>query len=139
MILVLGILILSAICVERNRVWADDFSLWRDVVVKAPLMPRGHLYLGNAHKDAALQAVSELTAKQHWGEAASAYQRVIQLQSDRTLSLRALNNLGSALAMSGEVTEAIELFEQTLIRDPSHSQARENLELARELEQDSSR
>ena len=41
--------------------------------------------------------------------------------------------------MSGEFTEAIELFEQTLARDPGHSQARENLELAKELERDSSR
>ena len=51
----------------------------------------------------------------------------------------ALNNLGSALAMSGEFTEAIELFEQTLARDPSHPQARENLALARELERENSR
>ena len=124
---VLGILFLSAICVQRNRAWADDFSLWGDVVEKAPLMPRGHLYLGNAHKDAALQAADTLAAKQHWREAAAAYERVIEIQSDRALSLRALNNLGSILLKFGELEDAEAIFRQATDLNPDYVDARVNL------------
>lgn len=124
---VLGILMLSVICLQRNRVWADDFSLWGDVVSKAPLMPRGHLYLGNAHKDAALQAMDEAAAKLHWRDAAAAYKRVIELKSDRALSLRALNNLGSILLSHGQLQDAETVFRQATDLDPDYVDARVNL------------
>jgi hypothetical protein len=124
---VLGILMLSVICVQRNRVWADDFSLWGDVVGKAPLMPRGHLYLGNAHKDAALKAVEGVAAKPHWRAAAAAYERVIELKSDRALSLRALNNLGSILLSHGRLQDAETVFRQATDLDPDFVDARVNL------------
>ena len=125
-LLLVAVLVLSMICVQRNRVWADDFTLWGDVVDKAPLMPRGHLYLGNAHKDAAL-ASSRSSAGQHWKAAAAQYQRVIDLKSDRALSLRALNNLGSILLSLGELEDAEGLFRQAVDLDPDYVDARVNL------------
>ena len=124
---VLVVLVLAVTCVQRNRVWADDFSLWGDAVHDAPSMPRGHLYLGNAHKDAALRAREVQAARYHWGEAASAYEKVIELGSDRGLSLRALNNLGSILLKFGELEDAEVLFRQATELDPGYVDARVNL------------
>jgi len=79
---------------DRNPVWMDEFSLWQDAVEKAPRMPRVHLYLGNAHKDAALRSRDGQQALKHWQAAANAYQRTMELDPAHDLALRASNNLG---------------------------------------------
>jgi protein O-mannosyl-transferase len=33
---------------QRNAVWHDDMTLWKDVVRKSPGNPRGHLSYGSA-------------------------------------------------------------------------------------------
>ena len=125
-LVIAAVIVLSAASVMRNRVWADDFSLWRDVIEKAPLMPRGHLYLGNAHKDAA-QQTSGAAAHRHWSEAAAAYQRVIDLGGDRALSLRALNNRGSILLTFGKLQEAEAIFRHALDINADYVDAAVNL------------
>lgn len=42
-------LVFSALVFQRNRVWADDVSLWEDAVRKAPLMYRARLNLAIAY------------------------------------------------------------------------------------------
>jgi tetratricopeptide (TPR) repeat protein len=42
------LLVLGGLTVARNRVWRDDYSLWRDVVAKAPHNGRAHLNYGLA-------------------------------------------------------------------------------------------
>ena len=67
---VVGVLgaVYGLLCVERNLAWADAFSLWGDAVAKAPQMERAHLYLGNAHSQAALanQGVAPQRAAGGW-------------------------------------------------------------------------
>ena len=94
---ILGLVVLLAYFGQiqlRNAVWKDDFALWGDSVEKAPMMPRTHLYLGNAYKDAAITTRDKKNAVENWRRAATAYERVIELDSNNELSLRALNNLG---------------------------------------------
>ena len=126
-LLVAAVVVLSVACVQRNRVWADDFTLWTDVVRKAPMMPRGHLYLGNAHKDAALRAASNEASRRHWLVAGAAYQRVVELGSDRALSLRALNNAGAILLTHGDLAGARAQFEQAVDMDPDYADGLVNL------------
>lgn len=131
LVLVLGILTL-----QRNRVWADDFSLWGDAVAKGPLMPRPQLYLGNAHKDAALATPSREAALEHWRAAEAQYDRVRQIGSDRELSVRALNNTGSVQFKLGQLNpeempyrlrQAAEVYREALAIKPEYDDALVNL------------
>ncbi|MFH1572281.1 MAG: tetratricopeptide repeat protein [Gemmatimonadota bacterium] len=98
------VVVLGTLTWQRNRAWADEFSLWSDAVTKAPLMPRTHLYLGNAHKDAALRSRSTAAALPYWAEAAAQYQRVIDIGTDAELSVLALNNIGGVHYKLGELS-----------------------------------
>ena len=131
LLVVVAVLVLSAACLQRNRVWADDFTLWEDAVHKAPMMPRGHLYLGNAHKDAALNASGQQETRAHWLKASAAYQRVIDLGSDRALSLRALNNVGAIMLHHGKLGEARSIFQQAVDLDPDYADGLVNLGVVR--------
>ena len=89
-----GCLVLSLLSIERSQTWADEFSLWEDTVRKAPLMSRAHLYLGNAHKDAALHTQDVATRSRHWQAASESYATAYERARDLDLQLRALNNRG---------------------------------------------
>jgi Flp pilus assembly protein TadD len=115
---------------ERNQVWASDFSLWRDSVAKAPQMPRPHLYLGNAYKDAALHTIDEKGAEKHWREAKASYKRVIEVAAGpehQDLALRALNNLGSVLFLHNEYEAAEKNYKKAVELNPSYADALVNL------------
>jgi tetratricopeptide (TPR) repeat protein len=45
------ILVWTAWTIERNRVWATEFSLWTDTVAKAPANPRALVTLALAHME----------------------------------------------------------------------------------------
>ena len=94
-LLVAATIVLGALSVQRNQAWANDFTLWGDAVRKAPLMARTHLYLGNAHKDAAYQSRGAAERDRHWKAASTAYERAHEVAGgDEDLALRALNNRG---------------------------------------------
>ncbi|MCC7202843.1 MAG: tetratricopeptide repeat protein [Nitrospirae bacterium] len=48
-LLVFLIVIYSALVIQRNRVWKDDLTLWRDTVQKEPQSPLGYTALGVAY------------------------------------------------------------------------------------------
>lgn len=121
------LLVLGVLTFQRNRVWADDFSLWRDAVARGPLMPRPALYLGNAHKDAAFASPAESTALGHWRAAADQYRRVIELGTHGDLSVRALNNIGSVHFVLGEHALAEQAFRQAVDLNPDYADALINL------------
>ncbi|MEW6750775.1 MAG: tetratricopeptide repeat protein [Candidatus Latescibacterota bacterium] len=79
----------------RSAEWRDDRALWGSAARRAPLMPRVHLYLGNAHKDAARNAARPAQVQAHWDTAAQEYRRTTELDPHGELGLRALGNLGS--------------------------------------------
>ena len=51
-VLALGFAVLLAASwktIERNGVWQNEYTLWRDAAAKAPLMARPSIFLGNAY------------------------------------------------------------------------------------------
>jgi tetratricopeptide (TPR) repeat protein len=61
----------SLMTVSRNRVFADNISLWEDAVAKAPAKPRPHFNLGQAYQDA-----------QRLTEAVQQYEQALALKPD---------------------------------------------------------
>jgi protein O-mannosyl-transferase len=76
----LGIIALNTM--QRNRVWADEFSLWSDAVAKAPQMPRAQVHLGNALRD-----------RGRWQEARQTYQEALKLDPQLLAARTNLANL----------------------------------------------
>lgn len=113
---------------QRNTVWENDFSLWEDAVSKAPQMPRVHLYLGNAHKDAAfLQRFGSPQAGAHWDQARASYRRALQLQPSGQLALRALNNLGAVSFVLRDIEGAERAYLRAVELNPRFADALVNL------------
>ena len=127
---VLVFLLYGILSFDRNKVWATDFSLWRDSIEKAPKMPRPHLYLGNAYKDAAMRTAAAGEAQEHWRGAVESYRRVIAVAAGaehRDLALRALNNLGSVLFIQNEFDAAEKNYERAVAMNPNYADALINL------------
>ena len=124
LLLLIGFALLSF---QRNKVWADEMSLWNDAVAKAPLMPRNHLYLGNVHKDLALAASDQAEQARYWDSALASYERVIEIASDEELSLRALNNQGSVYFTLGDIEAAERVYRESLRISPQYSDALINM------------
>jgi tetratricopeptide (TPR) repeat protein len=107
---------------RRSQVWADDLSLWSDAVEKAPLMPRAHLYLGNAYKDLASEGRAAL-----WRDAARQYQLTAELDPQGDLGLRGLNNQGSVLFVLDDYAGAERAYRRALEINPRFEDALVNL------------
>lgn len=126
--LAIGLLVLLALLsFQRNPFWHDDFSLWGDAARKAPLMPRVHLYLGNAYKDKAQRTADRQQATEHWRAAARAYQRTSELQPGGELALRAVNNLGAVMFSLGHIDAAESAYRRAVELSPGYVDAMVNL------------
>ena len=120
----------SGLTFERNRVWFDEFSLWRDSVSKSPLMPRSNLYLGNAFKEVAIRTDDKRVEEENWKLAAASYEQVRRVASDREhadLALRALNNLGSVRFMLKDFDAAERAYREAYRRNPQYADALVNI------------
>ena len=126
----LVLLTFAGLSLERNRVWADDFSLWSDSVSRSPAMPRPHLYLGNAHKDAAFATPDTARQNQHWRKAAASYRNTIAVAKDPEhldLALRGLNNLGGVSFVLGDFDTAEKAYREAARVNPRYPDAEVNL------------
>jgi tetratricopeptide (TPR) repeat protein len=97
----------------RNLAYADDVTIWSDVVGKADHNYRGHLWLSAAY----------LALKQYGPAAEQARQSL----RENPRQPKALNNLGLALAKLGKTDEAAARYAQALRLDPHSSEAHLNL------------
>ncbi len=124
-----GIMVVFALLTfQRNTDWKDDFTLWKDALEKAPLMPRAHLYMGNAHKDAAFKSVAGSSeALGHWNRARGAFRQAIELQPRGDLALRALNNLGAVSFVLQDIEGAEQAYRRALELNPAFADALINL------------
>ena len=118
---------LAGLTVQRNTVWADEYSLWNDAVRKSPHMPRAHVHLGNALRDR-----GEKT------RAAQAYTRAVELDGSHRAARTNLANLLYEEAAGGRHGEGSATQRQLLERaatqylavletDPAHREALANL------------
>lgn len=94
--------------IERNRVWATEFSLWADTAAKAPANPRALTLLGVAYADRGAP-----------DKAFEAYQAAIRANPDFH---DAHANLGSALIGRGDLNGALAAFTRARALDPKNAQ-----------------
>lgn len=111
---------------QRNRVWADDVSLWEDVARKAPRMPAAQYALGLALADAGLAERAEaahlraLALNPYFVES---YPALAQLRLRGGRSDRAWHALAVAAYLSFDTGRALELWNRALAVSPGLAEA----------------
>jgi tetratricopeptide (TPR) repeat protein len=140
----------TAWTLERNRIWTDEITLYRDCVEKSPAKARPYNNLGAAliHQGRLQEAIEYLQAalkiEPDYADAhynlGSAFARLGDLEKgiyhfNETLrldpkNLKALNNLGVALVLQGRVNEGIKHLEAALKIKPSDADLHNNLGFA---------
>jgi len=110
------LVIFSVWTYQRNKVWTDKVTLWRDCVKKSPNKARPHNNLGEA-----------LANLEKTDEAMSHYLKALQIKPDYP---DALNNIGIAVGKKGKADEAIEYYFKALKINPDFPDALNNLGVA---------
>lgn len=139
--------VLAAATAARNRVYASDYSLWRDTVRRSPDNPFaqdnfGVAAVGRGEDAQAIRAfTTALALKPNYAEAANNLGqaeahagRLEEALAHFRLALRvrpdypeARTNLGVALARAGRPAEAIAAFQAVLRSHPRYVEARNDL------------
>ena len=101
--------ILSVATFQRNRVWADEVTLWTDVTQKSPQKARGYNNLGVAYQDQGL-----------YEEATSNFRIAVQRDPDYS---DALSNLGYSLWKLGQLEEASKQLQLAIAKEPRNAHA----------------
>jgi len=104
--------------IERNKIWENDFSLWKDTVKKSPDSAFALNELGIAY-----------TGKGMFDDAIKRYVAALKINPDFA---RAHNNLGMAYMSMGQIDKAIEHYNEALKISPNFSKAHNNLGIAYE-------
>ena len=138
---------LSAFTVARNRVWADELSLWRDVVAKSPVKGRPYIGLSRGlaqdnrpvearralerglqaepdNRDLRMNLGVMLLEEGNAREALPHFKRAIELGRETP---EAWNNAGAAYSMLGQQDKAIEAYRRALSLSPCFYNSRRNL------------
>ena len=98
---------------ERNKVWADELSLYRDCAEKSPAKARPHNNLGTI-----------LLRQGRLQEAIDEFQTALELKPEYE---DARYNLGIAMVKQGNLTDGISHFSETLRLRPRNVKALNNL------------
>ena len=114
-----AILLLSFATRERNAVYQDPLTLFRDTVTKRPENAFAHYNLANqillkGKKDAARATHEELV------EASKEYEACIRYAP---FYAEAYFNWGNVLALLGKSKEAVQKYERATLCDPKHAEA----------------
>jgi tetratricopeptide (TPR) repeat protein len=136
--------------VERNKVWADEITLYRDSAAKSPAKARPQNNLGAAlsrqgrFEEAIEQYQRALKIKPEYSDAhynlgyalaktgkldegLSHFRAAVRIEPNR---VKYLNNLGVALVLKGNYSEAIDHLQTALKLNPSDADVYNNLGLA---------
>jgi Flp pilus assembly protein TadD len=98
---------------ERNGIWRDDVTLWKDCVKKSPNKARPHNNLANA-----------LFRRGKVDEAVSQYTEALRIKPN---FVNAHNNLGIALGKQGKLDRALSHFSEALRIEPDNPKTHNNL------------
>jgi Flp pilus assembly protein TadD len=113
LISVLLLVALSAASWERNRVYANAVTLWRDATLKSPNKARSHNNLGLMLKE-----------RGQVPEAMQEFERAVELQPGNAF---ALNNLATLYCSAGRRDECAALLQKAVSIKPDYLEARYNL------------
>lgn len=128
---------------NRNKVWKDEYTLWKDVVTKTPENATAHGYYGYAlyskglideaitHYqisikinpnllDSHLNLGTAYAVQKHHDKAIEEYKKALTINSR---SIHAHLNLGVAYSEKGRIDKAIEEYNLVLRMDPNSSKA----------------
>ena len=121
------LLVCGGSVMDRNGVWKDEETLWRDAKRKSPHMPRPHIHLGDICRESGQfdQAEAEYKAA-----LSTDTERYVLTGNDLTV---AHNNLGNVYLTRGQFDRAIGEFVQALRVNPDYEKAKRNLKKAYEL------
>ena len=93
-------IVLTALTWQRNTIWANEFTLWHDVIRKSPNKARGYYNLGNAYY-----------ANGQYDEADKLYERAVLLNPHY---VRAYNNLGVIAEKEKKYERAIKFYQEAI-------------------------
>src|SRR3989338_8426336 len=111
--LLIIISIYSFAVIQRNKVWADQYSLWSDTVIKMPESFKGHNGLGIVYNK-----------QGRLDEAIKEYLTAIRF---KPAYADAHNNLGNAYNEQSRMAEAIKEYKLALSLKPDYADAHYNL------------
>ena len=109
----IGGIFLAVLTVQRNRVWRDEGTLWKDTLEKSPLMVRPYLRVGSLNR-----------AEGRFGKAEKAYLEALKLDPG---SAPAYNNLGNLYREQERLEEAEGAYGRALEIAPRYVEAQINL------------
>jgi tetratricopeptide (TPR) repeat protein len=101
---------------ERNNIWRNEVTLWRDCVIKSPQKARPHYNLGTS-----------LSTEGKTSEAIHHYLEAIRIKPNYA---EAHGNLGVDLMNQGNIQEAILRYREALRIKPDYAKANYNLGFA---------
>ena len=107
------VIVLAAAAYKRNGVWADEITLWQDVVTKSPAKARGHTHLGYAYMKAG-----------RIDEAIKEYLLVVEINPAH---YEGRNNLAMAYNRMGRNVEALEELKTAVAYRPDFAMAHANM------------
>ena len=148
--------VFSLLTIDRNEVWNDEVSIWKDSVSKSPLMPRSRLNLAIAYhkRGESGNALTELKAglqlrqdfAEGWvlkGNILSEQAKIQEAEAAYRTALKhnsqlpgVYHNIGNLLMGTGQVKKGGALFARALEIDPHFVKARNNLGQAFEAQGD---
>jgi len=137
----------SIVTIQRNHIWKDEYTLWKDAVDKAPYSARAHDNLGLAYINrreyekaiAEFNKTIELQPRYYlaYYNAGVVYQLLNRLDLARSSyetclkinpqSFRAYYNLGILYKKEGELDKAVSAYENAISLDPRHPFVYNNL------------
>lgn len=140
------VIVLGAAAFQRNKVWANEYTLWNDVVQKSPQKARAYsnrgvallnlkrydeaindfnktLSLNKTFKNAYFNRGSVYYYKKEYDKAIADFSKTIALDSTYAL---AYNNLGAILLERHQFSEAVSYFDKAILNDTNYAAAYNN-------------
>jgi len=113
------VLAMCVCTVSRNRVWADEMTLWTDVASKSPASARARLSLGMAYMRV-----------ERYPEAESEFKKALEVDPAFEKKFDAYNDLGICYIAMGRNSDAVVMLKTALSIAPADIDAYANLGLA---------